>query len=304
MPDDAIHHHLLTIRDYIRYGASRMNQAQVHFGHGTDNGLDEAAALVLHTLDLPPDLHSEYFSARLVPEERRRVLALLERRVQERIPAAYLMHQAWFMGLPFYVDERVLVPRSPSAELIEGQFVPWVDPQRVEAILDLCTGSGCIGIACAYAFADARVDLADIDPGALEVARRNVADHGLDERVEVIRSDLFDALNGRRYQLIVSNPPYVARQEYRQLPPEYHHEPRLGLESGADGLEAVGRILGQAADYLTDDGVLVVEVGSAQQALEETFGEVPFTWLEFVRGGEGVFLLTRDQLVQYRERFE
>lgn len=294
---DDLSSHLHTIRDLIRWGASRMNEAGLHFGHGTDNAIDEAAALVLHALHLPPDLHAEYFQSHLTPAEKQAVLLLLKRRVAERKPAAYLTQRAWFMGLPFYVDERALVPRSPLAELIERHFAPWLpDSRAVGGILDLGTGSGCIGLACAYAFPDARVDLADISVEALEVARRNVTEHGLEDQVEVIQSDLFSALKGRRYDLIISNPPYVGLEELDSLPAEYQHEPRLGLAAGAEGLDVVMEILHQAADYLSRDGLLIVEVGNAQYALCAALPDVPFTWLEFEHGGQGVFLLNASQL--------
>ena len=294
---DDLSSHLHTIRDLIRWGASRMNEAGLHFGHGTDNAIDEAAALVLHALHLPPDLHAEYFQSHLTPAEKQAVLLLLKRRVAERKPAAYLTQRAWFMGLPFYVDERALVPRSPLAELIERHFAPWLpDSRAVGGILDLGTGSGCIGLACAYAFPDARVDLADISAEALEVARRNVVEHGLEDQVEVIQSDLFSALKGRRYDLIISNPPYVGLEELDSLPAEYQHEPRLGLAAGAEGLDVVMEILHQAADYLSRDGLLIVEVGNAQYALCAALPDVPFTWLEFEHGGQGVFLLNASQL--------
>ncbi|MER2582666.1 MAG: 50S ribosomal protein L3 N(5)-glutamine methyltransferase [Candidatus Competibacter sp.] len=294
---DNVFSHLHTIRDLIRWGASRMNEAGLHFGHGTDNAIDEAAALVLHALYLPPDLHAEYLQSYLTPTEKQAAIQLLERRIAERKPAAYLTNRAWFMNLPFYVDERVLVPRSPLAELIERHFAPWLpDSRKVETILDLGTGSGCIGIACAYAFPDARVDLADISADALAVARRNITEHGLDDQVEAIQSDLFSALKGRRYDLIISNPPYVGQEELDNLPSEYHHEPRLGLAAGAEGLDVVAEILSQAADYLQRDGVLIVEVGNAQYALCEAFPDVPFTWLEFEHGGQGVFFLNASQL--------
>ena len=287
---------LHTIRDLIRWGASRMNEAGLHFGHGTDNAIDEAAALVLHALHLPPDLHVEFFQSNVTPPEKQAALHLLERRIAERKPAAYLTQRAWFMGLSFHVDERVLVPRSPLAELIERHFAPWLpDSRKVENILDLGTGSGCIGIACAYSFPDARVDLVDVSPEALEVARRNVAEHGLEDQLEVIQSDLFSALKGRHYDIIVSNPPYVGLKELDTLPAEYHHEPRQGLAAGEEGLDVVVEILRQAADHLKREGLLIVEVGNAQYALCEAFPDVPFTWLEFERGGQGVFLLNAAQ---------
>lgn len=297
MTDDDALPYLHTIRDFIRWGASRMNGAGLHFGHGTDNAIDEAAALVLHALHLPPDLHAEYFQAQLTPPEQQAVLQLLERRIVERKPAAYLTRRAWFMGLPFYVDERVLVPRSPLAELIERHFAPWLpDSRKVERILDLGTGSGCIGIACAYAFPDAQVDVVDVSAEALEVACHNIAEHGLEDQVEAMQSDLFSALKGRHYDLIISNPPYVALEELDSLPPEYQHEPRLGLAAGVEGLDVVMEILHQASDYLNREGLLIVEVGNAQYALCEAFPDVPFTWLEFEHGGQGVFLLNAAQL--------
>ena len=289
--------YLHTLRDFIRWGASQMNAAELHFGHGTDNAIDEAAALTLHALHLPPDLSAEYLQARLTPPEQQAVLHLLQQRIVQRKPAAYLTQRAWFMGLPFFVDERVLVPRSPLAELIERHFAPWLsDSRQVESILDLGTGSGCIGIACAYSFPDARVDLVDISADALEVARRNVVDHGLEDQVEVIQSDLFSALKGRCYDVIISNPPYVGLTELDQLPAEYHHEPRLGLLAGDAGLDVVVEILRQAAQFLNRDGLLIVEVGNAQYALCEALPDAPFTWLEFERGGQGVFLLNAAQL--------
>ena len=296
--------HLVTIRDFIRWGASRMNEAEVHFGHGTDNAIDEAAALVLHALHLPPDLHPEFFQAALTPSEKHTVLELLERRVRERRPTAYLTNRAWFMDLPFYVDERVLVPRSPLAELIEQRFAPWLaDSDEVTAILDLGTGSGCIGIACAYAFPEAQVDLSDISEDALAVAHRNIVDHGLDSRVRAVRSDLFANLGGHRYDIIVSNPPYVSMEEMSRLPPEYGYEPTLGLAAGKKGLDTVANILRRAADYLNDQGILVVEVGNAQYALAECYPDAPFAWLDFERGGEGVFLLSAEQLRDGAELF-
>lgn len=287
---------LTTLRDYVRYAISCFNEADLFFGHGTSGPLDEAAALVLHALHLPYDLPGGYFQSTLTQAERENVLALIDRRVRERKPLAYLTHEAPFAGQQFYVDERVLVPRSPIAELIEAEFSPWVEPDRVERILDLCTGSGCIAIACALAFPDAAVDAVDISADALEVADINRKRLKVEDQVRTICSDLFQALDGERYDIIVSNPPYVSTAEWQDLPIEFHAEPKLGLESGDDGLDCVRQILRGASNHLTEEGILIVEVGSAAEALVATFPEVPFCWLEFERGGDGIFLLTAEQV--------
>jgi ribosomal protein L3 glutamine methyltransferase len=294
---------LLTIRDFIRWGASRFNAAGLWFGHGTGNALDEAAQLVLHVLYLQPGLPDVYLESRLTSIEREEVVALLQRRIEERIPAPYLTHRAWFAGLEFYVNNDVLVPRSPIAELIEARFEPWVDPEGVASILDLCTGSGCIGIAAAIQLPGAMVDLADISEAALAVAQKNIEHHGLEERVRPIHSDLFEALGDQRYDIIVSNPPYVSAAELAALPGEYGWEPRLGLDGGVSGLDFVRRILRNARQHLNPEGVLIVEVGSSAAALEEAFPGVPFLWLGFERGGEGVFLLTVRQLQDSEDLF-
>lgn len=286
---------LLTLRDFIRWGASEFTAAELFYGHGTDNAWDEAEQLVLHAVHLTPPLDSEWLSARLTRPERERVLANLQRRIQERIPAAYITGKAWFTGLPFQVDERVLVPRSPIAELILKRFEPWLI-QPLQRILDLCTGSGCIGIACAYAFPDAEVQLSDISWDALAVAEENIQLHNLEERVFAIQSDGFANLQGQVFDLIVSNPPYVDAEDMASLPDEYHAEPELGLASGEDGLDFTRQLLAQAADHLTETGLLVVEVGNSWPALAAAYPELPFIWVEFERGGHGVFVLSAQDL--------
>ena len=294
---------LSSLRDWIRWGASRFNEAGLHFGHGTDNALDEALALVLHALHLDHSLDPAYLDARLTPAEQQAVFELLKKRVATRMPAAYLTGRAWFAGLEFEVTPAVLVPRSPIAELIEANFEPWLENQENPRILDLCTGSGCIAIACAHHLPGARVDASDISAEALAAARRNLERHGLEDVVQLHQADLFDGLPPARYDLIVSNPPYVGRAELESLPEEYHHEPRLGLAAGEEGLDLVLRILAQGADWLAPGGIMVVEVGNSMETLAAKLPEVPFLWLDFQRGGHGVFLLTAEQLEQYRPQF-
>lgn len=290
---------LLTVRDVLRWGISQFNQADIFYGHGTDNAWDEALQLILYSLNLPLDVDKELLSCRLTHMEREKIIRLFFERIQQRVPAAYLTHHAWFAGLEFYVDERVLIPRSPLAELIEHQCAPWVEPAEVHQILDLCTGSGCIAIAAAMYLPDATVDASDLSPLALEVAEKNAKKHQVTDRVHFINSDLFNDIPPKAYDLILSNPPYVDAQDMADLPAEYHHEPQLGLSAGVDGLELVDRLLQQAGAYLAPQGVLIVEVGNSAAALEEKYPKVPFTWLDFSRGGEGVFLLTAQQLKEH-----
>jgi ribosomal protein L3 glutamine methyltransferase len=297
------HPELKTIRDLMRWGASCFNQAGLTFGHGTENAFDEALVLVSHALHLPVKFPEHYLAAHVTAEERDATLALIQQRIETRKPAAYLTHEAWFAGLPFYVDERVLVPRSPLAERIEHGFGPWLQSDTIERVLDLCTGSGCIAIACAAHFENAHVDAVDISDDALAIAHRNVERHGLQDWVQVIKSDLFAAVEMRRYQMIISNPPYVSAEEMLQLPEEHRHEPEIGLAAGSEGLDVVIRILAQAASHLEADGILVVEVGNSRELLNECFPDVPFLWLEFERGGHGVFLLDAQQVQQYQPLF-
>lgn len=298
---------LVTIGDFVRWGVSCFREANLFFGHGTDNALDEACWLVGHALNLELPLSSDWYSCRLTIRERARVANLMRRRVRERLPAAYLTGQAWFAGLEFFVDQSVMIPRSPISELIEARFTPWVDPQRIASVLDLCAGSGCIGLATAAYFPEARVDLAERSAAALQVAARNLRrlreEAELEDRVRLIESDLFAALSGRRYDLILSNPPYVGQAELASLPPEYAHEPVAAFAAGEQGLDLVLRILRDAPEYLTEEGALIVEVGSAAAVLQACLPPVPFVWLEFERGGEGVFLLHRGQLMDYHEQF-
>lgn len=286
----------------LAHGARRLRRARLHFGHGTDNAHDEAAALLLHALGRARPLGRKDLAARVSGACGARFERLLERRIRERIPAVYLTRRCYFAGLALYVDARVLIPRSPIAELIERRFSPWIDPERVRTILDLGTGSGCIAIACARAFPQARVDASDLSADALDVARINVRRHRLGRRVRLLRSDHFGALLGARYDIIVSNPPYVGERELQGLPREYRHEPRLALAAGEDGLDSAKAILRDAAAHLNPGGVLIVEVGNSELALRRAFPGLPFVWLAFERGGGGVFLLHREQLLAARGR--
>lgn len=286
---------LLTLRDWLRWAVSRFEEAGLYYGHGTDNAWDEALAIILHALHLPHDVSRDVLDARLTDTEKQAILTLLNRRITERVPAPYLTNKAWFAGLPFYVDERVLIPRSPLAELIENHFEPWLQTAP-EHILDLCTGSGCIAIACAHFFPEALVDASDLSKDALAVAQINVGQHHMENQVNLYQGSLFDALpTGKKYDLIISNPPYVDREDMLSLPPEYHHEPAGALQAGTDGLDIVLKILKEAREFLTPNGILIVETGNSEIALMDKYPSLPLTWLEFTRGGGGVFLLTADQ---------
>jgi ribosomal protein L3 glutamine methyltransferase len=300
----AIASELHTIRDLVRWGMSQFNKAGLCFAHGMPNALDEAVYLCLSTLHLPPDLGDEYFDCRLTHDEKRSVLENYRVRLNKRKPAAYITREAWFAGLSFYVDERVLIPRSPIAELIQQQFSPWVDADAVERVLDLCTGSGCIAIACAYAFDQAKIVASDVSADALKVAAINRGNHGLEQRLQLIESDLFNSIPQQPFDIIVSNPPYVSEREVAQLDKEFSYEPGGGLSAGETGMDIVVPILQQAGRYLSDDGILVVEVGYSMPALLELLPDVPFTWLEFAHGGEGVFLLTAEQVHACQQMFD
>jgi ribosomal protein L3 glutamine methyltransferase len=289
---------LHTLRDWLRFAVSAFNEAGLSFGHGSASAYDEAAYLILHTLHLPLDTLEPFLDAQLTQSERNALRAMLEQRVQKRVPAAYLTREAWLGDFRFYVDERVIVPRSFIAELLRDQLVPWIaDPDAVTRVLDLCTGGGSLAILSAHAFPSAVVDAVDISPDALAVARRNVEDYGLQDRIRLIESNLFDKLQDRQYDLIISNPPYVDAAAVAALPPEYLHEPRLALGSGVDGLDATRVILEHAAQHLAPNGVLAVEIGHNRDVLEAAYPDLPFTWLSVAAGDDFVFLLQREDLI-------
>lgn len=313
---------LVTIRDFIRFGVTALRQYDAHLGQGTEDYFAESSALVLQTLSLDWNADAEILDAKLLPSEKQEFLSLLERRINERTPTSYLLNLAYFYGKPFYVDERVLIPRSPIAELIENRFVPYCldengqmgeannnlpanpNPQMPRRILDMCTGSGCIAIALAYAFPDAEVDATDISKDALEVAAINTEHHNMQYQVALLESDLFSKIPAEnQYDLIVSNPPYVDAEDMADLPDEFRHEPELALAAGQDGLDLVRKMLAQAADYLTEDGLIVIEVGNSEWAMKQNFNTVDFHWLQFQKGGSGIFALTAAQCRQYRDLF-
>ncbi len=287
-----------TLQDFLQTTARRFDEAQLYFGHGTDNAWDEAVALVLGTLHLPYDLDPKQLDEPLPPADYERLCQQVERRVVERIPVPYLVHEAWFAGMPFYVDERVLIPRSPLAELIEQQFEPWVNADQVKRILDLCTGSGCIAIACAKFFDHAQIDASDISRDALEVAKCNIQKYQLEDRVCTHQADLFTGLPHAQYDVIVSNPPYITLNEMKDIPKEFQHEPALGLTAGDQGFDCIRCIIAEAPAYLAPEGILIVETGDSEHQLEEVFPHLPFTWLSFDRSEADVFLLRYEDLLQ------
>ncbi len=299
---DEVVNEMRTLQDMLRWTVSRFNAAGLFYGHGTDNAWDEAVQLVLPTLYLPIDIPANTQEARLTTSERLRIVERVIKRINDRTPTAYLTNKAYFCDLEFYVDERVLIPRSPISELIQNKFKPLL-PYEPQRILDLCTGSGCIGIACAYAFPDAEVDLVDISTDALEVAEINVESHELEHQVFPIRSDLLRDIPKDKYDLIVSNPPYVDEEDMSSLPDEYRHEPELGLAAGSDGLKLMRRIIANAPYYLAKEGILICEVGNSMVHVEEQYPELPVTWLEFENGGHGVFMMTYHDLMSVADEF-
>jgi ribosomal protein L3 glutamine methyltransferase len=290
---------LFTIRDWLRFTVSQFEASDIFFGHGTDNSYDEAVWLVMSALHLPHDTLHNFLDAVITEAERKHLAQLIEQRITKRTPTAYLVREAWLRGFKFYVDERVIVPRSFIAELLVDGLQPWIEyPEMVESSADICTGSGCLGILLANAFPNAAIDVVDISPDAIAVANINIANYGLQEQITAIQSDMFSALTGKKYDLIISNPPYVDAPSMTQLPAEYRNEPQLALGSGKAGLDHTHTILREAANYLNDGGILVVEIGHNRDALLEAYPKLPFTWLEVESGNEFVFLLTKEQLTK------
>ena len=287
---------LTTIRDFIRWGSSEFNRQQLEFGHGFVDAIDEARYLTLHALSLPTDCPESLYDSVLTEAERARVFECLEQRYQQRLPAAYIARESWFCGLRFYVDERVLIPRSPMAELIAGHFEPWIDSHRVHRILDLGTGSGCIAIAAQYAFPEAEVSASDVSADALEVAAMNLEQHDLADHLRLYQSDLFDAIPAQKFDVILSNPPYVDAEDMGALGEEFRHEPELGLAAGADGLQIVDRILAEAGNYLDENGIIFIEVGNSQGAMQQKYDFLPMTWVDFEYGGSGVCCIRAEDL--------
>ncbi|TGZ99688.1 50S ribosomal protein L3 N(5)-glutamine methyltransferase [Rodentibacter pneumotropicus] len=300
--EDSVAHELHTIQDFLRWTYSIFNRSDIYYGQGYDNAWDESLQLVLAGLQLPIDLPTELFHSRLTSSEKESLIQLVLTRIEQRVPVAYLTNSAWFCGHEFYVDERTIIPRSPISSLIQDRFDGLVE-QTPQHILDLCTGSACIAIACAYAFPDAEVDAVDLSFDALNVAEINIGRHQMEHRVFPIQSNLFENILGQKYDLIVTNPPYVDEEDLADMPEEFHFEPELALGSGKDGLDITKQILKQAPDYLTENGVLICEVGNSMVSLIEQYPDVPFKWVELKNGGLGVFAITREKLVKYQDLF-
>lgn len=289
---------LFTIRDWLRFTVSRFEESGIFFGHGADNSYDEAVWLILSALHLPHDTLDNFLDAVITESERKHLAHLIEQRITKRTPTAYLVREAWLRGYKFYVDERVIVPRSFIAELLEGGLQPWIEyPELVNSAVDICTGSGCLGVLLADAFPDAQIDVVDISPDAIAVANINIANYGLQDRISAIQSDMFTALAGKQYDVIISNPPYVDAPSMAQLPAEYRNEPQIALGSGVAGLDHTHTLLREAANHLNDNGILVVEIGHNRDALLEAYPDLPFTWLDTASGNQFVFLLTKEQLL-------
>ena len=290
--------HTLTVSDVVDLVSEELSQVEgLYYGHGTENSDDEAYFLVFHVCALPFDSDERVWSKAVSEAQYHHIQQLVHRRITEKMPMPYLLNTAWFAGLKFYVDQRVLVPRSPFAEIIQAQFEPWMDSSKIHRVLDLCTGSGCMAIAVAYALPHAQIDAVDISTDALAVAKRNIHDHHLDHRIRLLESDVFSALSGQRYDLIISNPPYVDAEDMETLPEEYHHEPVIGLSSGGDGLDVTKKILQHAKDHLTSEGALMVEVGNSFPALEAQYPHLPFTWIDIHEGEDGIFVLYHKDLI-------
>lgn len=298
MNNTQIQQELFTIRDWLRYAVSRFENSDIFYGHGTDNAYDEAVWLIMSGLHLPHDTLNNFLDAKLTSDERTKLADFIEQRISKHTPTAYLLKEAWLQGYKFYVDERVLIPRSFIAELLVNDGLqPWIEyPELVTSAADICTGSGCLGVLLADGFPDASIDVVDISPDAIDVCNINIANYGLQDRVTAIRSDMFSALKGKKYDLIISNPPYVDAPSMAELPAEYRNEPQLALGSGVAGLDHTHTILREAANYLNEDGILIVEIGHNRDALLEAYPDLPFTWLEVSSGDEFVFLLTKSQL--------
>lgn len=293
----------ILIGEVLSHAAEKMDKAGLFFGHGTDNAWDEACTLLFDVLDVPPDVDESIAKEPFPEASMKRFQELLSRRITEKVPMAYLLGKAWYAGFPFKVSKNVLIPRSPLAELIEKRVSPWFAGEA-KKILDLCAGSGCLGILAAHHFPEAKVFLGELSPEAIEIARQNIDIHRLDDRISVFESDLFQNLAPERFDIIVSNPPYVDKVDFESMPDEFQHEPELGLVSGADGLDITRRILAEAQNWLSEKGVLVVEVGNSWLALENAYPDVPFTWLEMERGGNGIFVLSASELKQFRDSIQ